>query len=303
MSNPLKCFVIMPFTPQEVFDKVYFQGIFPASKIGALPVLMERLDTTPGVPSPMLRPNLRALLRGADFFVADLTSLKPNVLYEIGYAEALAKPVVYIIKKEELPMLFTLASDLCGIQPITYEMGSLNVLAQELAFRLKPIVEHLSIAPSASWEKICQMVLRAVEIISNDTFGSPDLVIGVGRGGSILGAMVAGNLGHVPFYALDRAYPVEKGKRQRILVEHGTIDLSPYKSIWVIVSESVGGGTVQMVRDWLQAKNAERGKILVFFNAAGRSPAADHIVEHFDYSGRSMTEPWYLSPTWQPWHE
>ena len=44
-------------------------------------------------------PRIHELLDDADFVVADLTEAEPNVMYEMGYAHALRRPVFPVIER------------------------------------------------------------------------------------------------------------------------------------------------------------------------------------------------------------
>ena len=57
-------------------------------------------------------------LSSADVVVADVTGLRPNVVYEIGYAHGQRKPVILIGRPESLQ---TLPSYLRAYQVLIYE--------------------------------------------------------------------------------------------------------------------------------------------------------------------------------------
>jgi nucleoside 2-deoxyribosyltransferase len=65
--------------------------------------------------SPFGRTIKQAIER-ADFVIADLTGSNPDVMYEVGYAQALRKPVLPIIQLED-----TIPSDLAGQQFFVYQ--------------------------------------------------------------------------------------------------------------------------------------------------------------------------------------
>jgi O-acetyl-ADP-ribose deacetylase (regulator of RNase III) len=97
-----KCFVIMPFGKKkdidgyEVdFDRVYHELIYKAVK--ELGVDCERCDEIIGTGSIH-----KKMFRGifdADVSVVDITSLNPNVFYELGVRHALHKYVTLVIRK------------------------------------------------------------------------------------------------------------------------------------------------------------------------------------------------------------
>lgn len=123
MSKPL-AFVIMPFEP--AFDAVYEQLVMPAlDKAGYCVKRADRLDTQQNV--------LRDIIQGivlAELVVADVTTLNPNVFYELGVAHALERPTIIITQKlEELP--FDLRS--YRVLPYNERFDGANVMALKLA--------------------------------------------------------------------------------------------------------------------------------------------------------------------------
>jgi O-acetyl-ADP-ribose deacetylase (regulator of RNase III) len=119
-----KCFVIMPFGKKkdidgyEVdFDHVYHELIFKAVK--ELGVDCERCDEIIGTGSIH-----KKMFRGifdADVSVVDITSLNPNVFYELGVRHALHKYVMLVIRKNSsLPIPFNIN----GLTILGYDIDS-----------------------------------------------------------------------------------------------------------------------------------------------------------------------------------
>jgi predicted Rossmann-fold nucleotide-binding protein len=97
-----RCFVIMPFA--EVHEPLYKQVIGPAVKdVGDTPINLKYL----GLPGDGARHVVHGI-RAADYVIAVLDDLSPNVMYELGLAHAYSKPAVLIscrgaIKAEVVP--------------------------------------------------------------------------------------------------------------------------------------------------------------------------------------------------------
>jgi O-acetyl-ADP-ribose deacetylase (regulator of RNase III) len=117
-----KCFVIMPFGKKkdldgcEVdFDYVYHELIYKAVK--DLGVDCERCDEIIGTGSIH-----KKMFRGifdADVSVVDITSLNPNVFYELGVRHALHKHVTLVIRRN-------------NNLPIPFNINGLNILAYDI---------------------------------------------------------------------------------------------------------------------------------------------------------------------------
>lgn len=67
-------------------------------------------------------------IKSADFIIADLTGNDPNVMYELGFAHALRKPVLHIvsIKQTQIP------NDLAGYIYITYDPSNFEELRSKI---------------------------------------------------------------------------------------------------------------------------------------------------------------------------
>lgn len=108
-----KCFVIMPFGKKkdvdgtEVdFDYVYHNLIEKA--VEDLGVECERCDEIVG--SEMIHKKMFRGIFDADVAVVDITSLNPNVFYELGVRHALHKHVTVVIRKNStLPIPFNIS--------------------------------------------------------------------------------------------------------------------------------------------------------------------------------------------------
>jgi nucleoside 2-deoxyribosyltransferase len=73
-------------------------------------------------------------IQRADFVIADITESNPNVMYEVGYAHGLRKPVILIANfnaKENIPI------GLKGLQFVGYDLARLEVLRDYLSLWLE----------------------------------------------------------------------------------------------------------------------------------------------------------------------
>lgn len=116
-----KCFVIMPFGKKTVdgvevdFDHIYHELIEKA--VESLGVDCDRCDEI--IDSGSI---IKKMFRGifdTDVTVVDITSLNPNVFYELGVRHALQKHVTLVIRQN---------SD----QPIPFNIRGLNILGYDI---------------------------------------------------------------------------------------------------------------------------------------------------------------------------
>lgn len=116
-----RCFVMMPFSDPEGYDKghfrkIYEQIIIPAIKnAGYIP---DRVDEN-GV-SDLITTKIFQSILDCEMAICDLSSRNPNVLYELGIRHAFDKPVV-LITDDKTERIF----DIQGISTITYRSSRL----------------------------------------------------------------------------------------------------------------------------------------------------------------------------------
>lgn len=124
----MNCFVIMPFA--EDFDDVY-GAIKQAVESAKMPAgRCFRLDEAR--PAGRITDRLIGELQSATLCIADVTGVKPNVMWELGFVMALGKPAIVITQNlAELPF------DIRDMQTIVYQR---NKLAASLSAPLKRVI-------------------------------------------------------------------------------------------------------------------------------------------------------------------
>ena len=111
----MKCFIIMPFRPE--FDAV-FKTVKSALEDAQVNESL-RMDEIRS--AGRITVDMQAELQAADFCIADLTDLNPNVMWETGYAGALLKPTIVISQSvERLPF------DIHDIRVLKYTLDKLD---------------------------------------------------------------------------------------------------------------------------------------------------------------------------------
>ena len=117
------------------------------------------------------------------------------------------------------------------------------------------------------WKDIDKHAKRMVKSIRADGF-YPDVIVTIGRGGSILGSILSGNLHeaqmcpgstmrNIPILGVDRLYEWRNG--QRFEIENKMVEFSPLadKKVLLVAADVLSGGTmkffVKQVSDVLPA--------------------------------------------------
>jgi SIR2-like domain len=97
-STSKLCFVMMTFT--DPYDRIYRDLIVPAVEdAGLSPIRADEIPAT-----GFIMEQIRAAIQQARLCIADITDRNPNVLYEVGFAEAMRKSVILMASNlSELP--------------------------------------------------------------------------------------------------------------------------------------------------------------------------------------------------------
>jgi nucleoside 2-deoxyribosyltransferase len=108
-STSTLCFVMIPFA--ERYDRVYRELIAPAiADTGLTAVRADEISA-----QGFIMEQIRAAIQQSRLCIADVSDRNPNVLYELGFAQAANKPVVIIANE-----LTGLPFDIAGMRIIRY---------------------------------------------------------------------------------------------------------------------------------------------------------------------------------------
>jgi hypothetical protein len=129
-SRQATIFAAMPF--DRGYDDTYFVAMsYAAERVDAACTRVDREEFTGDIVEEIKR-----LIKTSVAVVVDLSEGKPNVLYEAGFAHALAKPTVHICSTSmsELPF------DVRNWNTLKYRRGQTIKLREPLARRLEAII-------------------------------------------------------------------------------------------------------------------------------------------------------------------
>jgi hypoxanthine phosphoribosyltransferase len=129
---------------------------------------------------------------------------------------------------------------------------------------------------------------------------NPDVVVGVGIGGTIFGAILAGNLDDKPLVALDRVVTWAANRRESSLVDrHDGPErqaLFSGKRILLVHAEIVSGKTTERVLDYLKEFDPTEIRIA----CTDHSPASS-VRSNYSYMRASgiIQKPWRITQTYR----
>jgi hypothetical protein len=123
-------FAAMPFSAD--YDDVFFVAMaYAAENVGAACVRVDKEEFSGDIVS-----KLQGMIRESVALIADLSEARPNVLYETGFAHALAKPVVHICSTP----LTDLPFDVRNWATLGYQRGRTHEFREKLRSRLASII-------------------------------------------------------------------------------------------------------------------------------------------------------------------
>lgn len=123
-------FAVMPFAAE--FDDVFLVAMtHAAASIGATCKRVDHEDFS----GDIVR-EIKSLIQQSIAVIVDLSGARPNVLYELGYAEGLGKPIVNICSSP----LAQLPFDIRNWNVLAYTTGQTYKLREPLARRLRVVI-------------------------------------------------------------------------------------------------------------------------------------------------------------------
>ena len=149
LPEPARCLVLQPLeTSSDPNVHATNEAVYEALQRleHARPSFPIRLFRTreEGEPAPA---RISECIASADFCIADITQLRPNVLFEAGVAKGMRRQLFLIGRgRVDAP------ADLQGTSRVTYDMGNLEELSRDIGdhlYRMKAAFEILRASPVA----------------------------------------------------------------------------------------------------------------------------------------------------------
>lgn len=79
---------------------------------------------------------------------------------------------------------------------------------------------------------------------------SPTLIVGIGRGGAIMGAMISGCLGHRPLVVIDRKYVWREGRRIDDMILRLHFPSNFLDKVLLVAGEAHTGSTMRLYHSY-----------------------------------------------------
>jgi hypoxanthine phosphoribosyltransferase len=177
--------------------------------------------------------------------------------------------------------------------PISIKLRIL-LLLYRAKYLIRPLLRIFGLKLNMTWTEVG----LAVQLIAPEVSRyNPEAVFGVGVGGTLYGAMLAGNLGGPPFIGLDRQVNWH-GKREVSLVASGSIcghkDLIQGKRVLLVSAEIRSGQTTDVLKREIQSLGPSEIRIacIDYSPEATVTPDYWYLCER-----RVLQKPWRLLTT------
>lgn len=170
-------------------------------------------------------------------------------------------------------------------------IGLISAILGIIAF-LAWLYEKLKPTRNISWKETEKSSKRIAEKMIAENY-LPTVIIGIGRGGAIMGSLVSGALGHCSLVVIDRKYEwTPRGRKEEILFLT-QIPKSLVERVLLIAGEAHSGKTMRLYYDYLVGIGAKQIKKSVLFLEEG-------CTENIDYYGiksskKNIRLPWMFS--------
>lgn len=140
-----------------------------------------------------------------------------------------------------------------------------------------------------SWKKAEKGAEQICTKMARDDF-DPSLIFGIGRGGSIMGSLISGCLGHRPQLVVDRKYVWNEKGRSEDLIFRINIPNKYLQNVLLVAGEAHSGRTMDLYYDYFKNLKAKQIKRAVFLFEKG-------CPTHVEYTGMKTKR----KDLWLPW--
>lgn len=113
-----------------------------------------------------------------------------------------------------------------------------------------------------SWKEVERGILRLREDLNQANY-HPTLIVGIGRGGSIVGALLSGTLGNVPIIVIDRVYEWTNKERKEKFCEEIRVSKN-IDRVLLVAGELHSGNTAKKYTEYFNSMGAKEIKMLAF---------------------------------------
>jgi hypoxanthine phosphoribosyltransferase len=176
---------------------------------------------------------------------------------------------------------------------MTLALAVLTAVASAVSIYL--FAEEIRSRRRFGWKQVEKLVKAMLHEMQARSY-KPELVLGIGRGGSILAGMLAGNLGHLPMAVLDTVLDHPDGVSQ---VEFRFPDCCPPikgKRVLLVVGELYSGEDLRHAIDYARRRHPAEIKTASLLTHPAASVRPDFVGME---SSKPLTAPWRITDAYK----
>lgn len=140
-----------------------------------------------------------------------------------------------------------------------------------------------------SWRFAERSAKRIAEELTADNF-SPTLIIGIGRGGAIVGALISGCLGHRPLVVIDRKYTWREGDRFDDMIFPVDIPQNFLERVLIVSGEVHSGNTMKLYYEHFKKLGARSIQRATLYYEKGATVKVEY--KGLELSKKNILMPW-----------
>jgi len=153
------------------------------------------------------------------------------------------------------------------------------------------LIKWLKPLQKISWKKVEKGIKQLKEDLIKANY-YPTLIVGIGRGGSITGALLSGTLGNIPIVVIDRVYEwTDKGRKEGVF-ENIRISKN-IDRVLLVAGELHSGNTAKKYVEYFQTMGAKEIKMLTFMTEPYPTFKPDFFYIESDKS--NIRFPWMIT--------
>jgi len=152
-------------------------------------------------------------------------------------------------------------------------------------------LEELRNRRQFGWKHADALVKKLLQEMRRKSY-TPDLVLGVGRGGAILAGMLAGNLGHLPLAVIDTVLDRSEGVSTAKVRFPESCPPVKDKSVLVVVGELYSGEDLKQAVEFVRRRRPREIKTATLLTHPAASIRPDFVGLE---SKQPLTAPWRIS--------
>jgi len=153
------------------------------------------------------------------------------------------------------------------------------------------VVDYLKKNKKLTWKDVEKASEKIFNEMAMEGF-KPTLIIGIGRGGAIMGSLISGFFGHIPLVVIDRKYTWIDGRRFDDLLLKIEFPEELLENVLLVSGETHTGNTMRTYYTYFKNLGVKNLKKATFFYSKSSIEKIDYIgIEGF----KNLRMPWMLS--------